>query len=459
MTDYRIWSGLNTIGGNIVEVRTKQARVICDFGLSVPSEEPTAAENMPELEKLLLRGELPAIPWLYDTAEFTVMELPSYQEAEMETVLFVSHLHLDHMGGLRYLPEGTCVYMSKDSYKLYQTLIEAGEETASCADIRFFVYGETIEVGDITVTPKLSDHDVTGACALFIETDELKLIHSGDLRLSGDYPERVWKWAEEARQWHPDVLLLEGTTFSFEESETTELTSERQLREAWQHLLKEERNQLIVVNPYIRNVERMRCLAHLTEEAGRVIVFEPEYAAVLTALYPEERWTVVTDELGAELPYAKSTVTLREMQEQPANYVLQNSYKNRHYLAEFTGGMYCHSNGEPLGDYDPRYQVLKNFLNGHHFQWKEMGTSGHATKEELIEVAQTVQAKTTIPWHTFRPEKFFQALNEVHVPSMLPELSAVYSAEGAIPDSHTRVVPVIAGTKEEKNEADNTGNK
>ena len=34
MTTFQIWSGIETIGGNIAEISTHQARVICDFGLS-----------------------------------------------------------------------------------------------------------------------------------------------------------------------------------------------------------------------------------------------------------------------------------------------------------------------------------------------------------------------------------------------------------------------------------------
>lgn len=65
MTTYQFWSGLKTIGGNIVEIRTDKARVLCDFGLSVAGQLPEDTKGLSEAEYLIQTGNLPAIKNLY----------------------------------------------------------------------------------------------------------------------------------------------------------------------------------------------------------------------------------------------------------------------------------------------------------------------------------------------------------------------------------------------------------
>lgn len=131
MTTFQFWNGLNTIGGNIVEVRTEKARVFCDFGLTGIGQTLEDTDGLSDSEYLIVNGYMPAIPGLYDTTDFQTLELSSFEESSLETAIFISHLHLDHMGLLKYLPETTTVYLSEATEKLYQTLIEVGEESTS----------------------------------------------------------------------------------------------------------------------------------------------------------------------------------------------------------------------------------------------------------------------------------------------------------------------------------------
>lgn len=433
MTRYRFWGGLDTIGGNIVEILTGQARVICDFGLSFggnPIEQPG---EMSLTEQLIIDGSLPAIPGLYDTEGFLTDAAAPDQDQMPETAIFISHLHLDHMGGLPHLPEGTNVYLSIEAYRLYNILVEFGEEQPSKASLLPINDGETVTVGDIRVTFKASDHDTPGSCALFIETDDLKLIHSGDLRLTGNHPGKVIDWVKEAEGWQPDVLLLEGTSFSFsgdQERKFLALPSEEALIESLEILLKKETEDIVFINPYIRNIERMKDVSEAVERSGRTMIFEAAYANVLKSFYPEFRPAVLKETVIGD-GITEKMISLQELGEHPGRFVLQNSYPNLRFVEEFGRGIYCHSNGEPLGSYDPRYGDMLALLEKHRFSFRELGTSGHAGQMDLIAIAEVIGAGVTVPWHTLLPQAFHQELQLADVPSFLPEAGVWYGKETA----------------------------
>ncbi|MCC5889736.1 MAG: MBL fold metallo-hydrolase [Alkalibacterium sp.] len=439
MTTTRFWSGLDTIGGNIVEIKTDKARVICDFGLAVADNTTNPLNSDSELENAILANMLPAIPELYDTKGFKVLSLNTLSESSIDTAVFISHLHLDHMGGLRFLPEEITVYMDKESYKLYQILIKVNEDLPVSCKVKPLSAGQQVEIGDIIVTPHLSDHDAKGTCALFIETPDLKIIHSGDFRLNGQHPERVFDWAEKANKWEADVLLIEGTTYSFDESEEIEEESaepadkvvytESTLLSALKELLEEDKEQLIAFNPYIRNVERLKQIDEVVLQSRRTMVWEEAYAAVLDEFYPGYKWTVLEDTCSGSsgLESSADYVSIETIRQDPENFVLQNSLKNIDFLKGFGEGLYLHSNGEPLGDYDPRYQILLDFLEDEGLTFIPFGASGHATKEDLLKVAKTVSAELTVPWHTFSPEAFYDALVDEGLSSFLPEYNQTYS--------------------------------
>ncbi|MFL2100473.1 MBL fold metallo-hydrolase [Desemzia sp. FAM 23989] len=429
MTTFQIWNGLNTIGGNIVEIRTEKARVICDFGLTGIGKVIENTDGLSEMEYLIKHGFMPAIPELYDTSAFQMVKLSSVKDSSLETAIFISHLHLDHMGLLKYLPAATKVYLSEETDKLYQTLVAVGEEEESPVECITFKGNEKIEIGDIHVQPKLTDHDTIGACAFFIEAPGLKLIHSGDVRLTGYYPELVDKWVQEAADWRPDVLLLEGTSFSFEEPKESGYESETALVESWKKLLQSTMDQIIFYNPYIRNVDRLRKVSLATEECGRTFVFEESYTQLMHAFYPNETWTVLTESATSSQEQSDiKWISLAEVQQHPEHYVLQNSFKNSEMVSAFEKGIYAHSNGEPLGDYDSNYAVLLDTLAASQFEFLPIGASGHAAQEDLIRIAKKVQAKQTIPWHTFEPEKMYQRFMAEGVPAFLAEKGKVYSA-------------------------------
>ncbi|HLR92769.1 MAG TPA: hypothetical protein VK048_06895 [Atopostipes sp.] len=396
MVNFQFLSGLNTIGANIIDIQTETGRVIFDLGEVFDSKTGV---------------------------------LPDWSQRTENVAIFISHLHIDHMGSFRHVPAHIPIYMSTDSYLLYQLLLDIDEEEPVAAPIYPLEYNQEKVVGDITVAFKKSDHDVKGASAIFVQTPDVKFINSGDFRLTGNYPENVWKWVEEAKAFQPDIFLLEGTAFSFDEEEVEEESedlSEQEMYDKWEELLEDHSNAIIFINTYIRDTERLLRLSKRTNSTNRKLVLEPKFAYLL------EKYELYTDfyvlkELDTEKRFKEHWVSIEALQEEPEKYALQNSFNNRFLMQKFENGIYVHTNGEPLGDYDPRYMELMTAIEENNFSFEDYNVSGHATKEALVEVAKEVHAKTTVPWHSFEPEKLLKALAEAGLSTFLPERNVVYS--------------------------------
>jgi len=381
-------NGLNTIGGNVVSFTQGKTRLVMDFGVNfAPSEIPTG--------DLLANGTLPDLPDLFTDAH-----------SEFETTIFVSHLHLDHMGALKYLTKPTDVYMSQASADLYYVLTKLGIESAPYANIKVIDFEKPTNFGDFEVTFFETDHDARGAAAIRIRNGEHTVVHSGDVRLDGPHPERVNHWADILRDENIDLLLLEGTEFSFDEDNdiSHERHTEMSLQQNFAQILQDS-EQLVVINPYERNIDRLVALQETAHANGREMRWDHQFATILRAMgmtdVKEIDWTIVLA--------------------QPDHYVVQNHFNQLHDLDQFNGAyVYLHMNGEPLGEYDPRFAELSDYLTSNNVLLRSLGVSGHATPNDLVALAQHVNAQKTVTWHSFKPEKEAKALREVGLNVYLP---------------------------------------
>ncbi|WP_179394754.1 MBL fold metallo-hydrolase [Lacticaseibacillus absianus] len=408
MTQVRFLNGLATIGGNIVEFTQGDSRVIMDFGVAADLSDETVASA-------IAAGKLPNVPDLL---------LPDHADDYAHEALFISHLHIDHMGALQYLQRDIPVYLSAPSYRLYQTLITLGLE-APVANLHPLPAETPLTVGQFTVTGYPSDHDEPGAMALLVHDGHRYYGHSGDVRLNGPHRDRVDHWADVFATKKLAMFLLEGTTFSFdtdtpvedqahpsapltEATLVTQLTA--QLRTA---------KALVAINPYNRNYERLANLQAAAHAAGREMVWEPVDAEILTTMTGTAPDQVIDQ-----------TVTRDALKAAPAHYLLETTFAHRDWLADLPVSAYVHTNGEPLGDYDPRFAQLQAFLQAHQIPLTFLSCTGHATRTDLIALAQHVAPQVIVPWHTFKPEREAESLDAAtRADVLLPEKDLYYTLD------------------------------
>ncbi|MDR3240801.1 MAG: MBL fold metallo-hydrolase [Lactobacillaceae bacterium] len=390
-TAVQFLNGLDTIGGNVVSFTNGATQIIMDLGVNF-----APAEN--KNDDLMASGVLPNVPALF-TDEQGQFE---------QQVVFVSHLHLDHMGAFKYLTKPTDVYMSQESIDLYQTLVDLKVEPAANVKLHVILPEEPVTVGPFTITAFLSDHDAPGALMLRVSDGQHTFVHSGDVRLDGPHPERVEHWTQVLHAQKIDLFLLEGTEFSFEPDPQRARHTEASLQHDFQKTLQTVTG-LVIINPYERNVERLVELQNTAKSAGRTLVWDQRFSRVLQAL-----GAMQVNELERD-------VTWQKILAEPDKYVVQNHFEQLHSLDQVADGFtYLHMNGEPLGEYDPRFAELLAYLESRHVELQFMGASGHAAPDDLIRLAKAVNAQVTVPWHSFKPEGEASALRAAKLQTYLP---------------------------------------
>ncbi len=448
MTKLRFYSGLREIGGTLVGVETDSAICYFDFGFSYAErlDSKVHLRKGKEVFDYVKLGVLNAVDGIYEPEMAHSLGLKGYGETEKEVFFIISHMHIDHMGGLGCLDQRIPVYMSSDSAKLYHELGVMGElEVREHEKVIPMDYDSSFTVEDIKVTCVQVDHDVVGACGFLIETADGRICYTGDYRYHGFHPEISAAFAEKCKG--ADLMISEGVTISFADVDMLSLEGPVRERTEWTILedmknASETEEGLIVINNYNRNVERIHRLIEGAKEKGRVLALEPEQADYVAAFYPEDEFCVYVPEategkcgesaseilsdkrLSVPKLVGRPIVNRAEIKKNPAKYILQQDYKNSYELFDLMDviSLYVHMDGAPLGDYDPSFAIFYSMLNNSGIHYERWGLGGHAEPYYLRRTVDLIEPKTLVPLHSFRPE---QLVSEHAGKIILPEVGDV----------------------------------
>ncbi len=435
MTKLKFYSGLKEIGGTVVAVETDKAICLFDFGFSYADriDDKVRMRKGSEAYDYIRLGVLNAIDGIYDKELADRLGVKAYGETDKEVFLIISHMHIDHMGGLGALDQRVPVYMSRDSKILYHELGVMNElEIREHENVLPINYDDSITVQDIKVTCIQVDHDVIGACGFLIETKDGKICYTGDYRLHGYHPEISLDFANKCKG--ADLMISEGVTISH--SDVDVLALEGPVRENTELTLldkmksyAENEQGLIVINNYNRNVERVHNFVRVIKEAGRELVLDPVQAEYLAAFYKEDKFSVYLPEGGsvnAPLVTDYPIVTRKDILANPKKYVLQQDYTDSYELFDIASviSIYLHMDGAPLGDYDPSYEKFYTMLEVLGLNVEKCGLGGHAEPFYLRNTVDIIEPKILVPLHSFRPEQLkSEHAGKIILPEVLDEIT------------------------------------
>lgn len=207
------------IGGCVTLISTDTTKICIDFGENLPGSKYKEALEVEGLTS----GEVQ-----YDAVFFT-------------------HYHGDHIGWFNKILPGIPLYMSQMCryalLNIYHALAKHDAQYKKQIEIledktRNHVLWpqQTVQVGDIKVTPYTIDHSAEAAMMFLIETPDKRILHMGDFRTHGFMGEKLKKLLLHyvlglgLSSKPVDILITEGTNMTREEGEL--LTEDELLTQA-----------------------------------------------------------------------------------------------------------------------------------------------------------------------------------------------------------------------------------
>ena len=423
-TFYRGTTGM----GVVISVVYGKDRIIFDFGAPFDPKNEVYDRTVRRRVKRaafdsLVLGKIPPVPGVFSKEALCGIDLQSFEDSDLNTAIFICHLHLDHMSEIDKVDPHIPVYIHEEGLRLLCCLQKAGKESVR-RQFSFFRYHETIHVGKIALTPYFSDHPCPGSSSFLIETPDQTILYSGDIRFHGCHSKQTFEELSVLSEKKIDLLIVDATTtspaeFSFDEKlrEAYNLpskqllpgsVSEASIYEDIAKILQDDSG-TAVFNQYERDTEMMARISETAERLGRTVVFEPTYAYILYKM-KGIRSSVLeeADEGKYEEIAFLPRVSLKEINERGNQYLLQNSFENIIDLSRLMPGHYFHLFGEPLTDQDPDYRLMIKLL-------KEMGWAfhsyanlysfSHTYPNQLAYYIKEINAKSVIAVHSRHPEK------------------------------------------------------
>lgn len=411
MTTIKFYSGMRTIGGTVIAIESDGHRLMFDFGYVV---KPVFDEHLKprNLTDKLRMQMLPGVDGIFSKSELQHYPLVPYEDSDLTTCFFISHMHLDHMSSLEHIASDIPIHMSNISMNVYNALCDIGEQK-TIHNLVGKAFDEPFDFGPFTLTIIPVDHDVPGASGLKVETPDGTITYTGDLRFHGHDTTLSHEFIQKVK--NTDVLISEGVTISFIDEDRVLIPNpdipeggrtESLLKADFTEILNEYEG-VVFFNIYHRNIYRVLNLIDVANENNRIAVLESQTANLISHFTNRQDFMVIRYEKdGPDATLGFDTISTDVIRKEPGRYLMQVSYNNTMELLDLDleKAVYVHSNGTPLGDYDPAYGRLTLLLEIVNLPFVSLACGGHAHPDQLKYMVESIRPKTLVPYHSFAPQ-------------------------------------------------------
>lgn len=381
--EINILRGQNQIGGSIIEISSKNTKIILDIGSNLDDKEII----VPEIEGLF-KGK-----------------------AKYDGIL-ISHYHGDHIGlATKILPE-IPIYMGEKSYEIYKVSNEyMGKEYLK--EPKTFKPEEEFLIGDIKITPYLCDHSAFDSYMFLLDCEGKRMLYTGDFRSNGrkSYEPLLRKLPKV------DVLITEGTNLSNNKIGKINLT-EKGLEKKGIEIL-EGNDRPVFVLMAATNIDRIVTFYKIANATKRLFLLDT-YAGL------------ITDTVGGNIPNPRTFSNVRIfltnqnkykiLENYPKNKIGRKGIVNSNFMMCIRSSMKQYLEKYPEGfsfegctlfySMWEGYKKEKNtkefleFMEEKGVKIISLHTSGHAEEKDFDKLIKKVEPKIIIPVHTENSEWF-----------------------------------------------------
>ena len=323
-------------------------------------------------------------------------------------------------------------------------------------DFKIVDANKPIIISGFELTGYPTDHSVPGAMAFKIKTpDDKVVVYTGDIRFHGHDFER--KGSEEfvrcVSSASVDALITEGTR-----KEDNIGKSEEEVYNEISNILKADKNlkeKMIFTSFPWKSISRFLTVYKIAKEIGRIMVIHPKLAYVLhhfkdndslgvknifqnkdlkiykprlrSMVYSQadystekyyisfsKKWSEIEDksQLFYSTKYGEDIfVKAYDIHDNPNKYILHLEFYGLAQLIDIQPPINSYFFNLKTDPYDPdgelEQEVLDNWISRYELDFKPgIHASGHASREEILNMINQINPKTLFPIHTQDPESF-----------------------------------------------------
>ena len=384
-----IHRGTNEIGGSCVEIATESSRVLIDIGLPLDFDKKTVEQKQQIKEQ-------------------------AHNWCKGKDAIFISHYHQDHHGLLSEVSPDMPVYVTAGTEAMFRINEVFLPHKTKIKNLQIIKSLLPITIGDIQLTAYTVDHSAFDACAFLIESENKRILYSGDIRLHGRKGILFKNLPREV-----DYLILEGTNIERDRKSKTEAKIEKDFIE----LFKKDNDKLNFIWCSGQHIDRLTNIFKAAIKTGRTMVVDKYVAASLYEIHKLNDKIPSPKSHGIKVWYSRwKTYKLGQH-----NYALEFKYQRikPNVMIENPGKFVVVMRPSMLVELSRDLQVSKaNVITS---MWKEyekdstaffdwvdsqsydrnyIHTSGHADMESLKIIADFINPKEIIPIHTQKKEYY-----------------------------------------------------